>query len=109
TGTLTTDAAAAIVVGDAYPPARQPGSPDDGFDTAGFIGPIATVTIPPATGPNVRVAGIQTPRDVPAATALRVGVDVECIDVTAQTSTVMVRIGGLKAGRASHTWTNDRA
>ncbi|HMD34668.1 MAG TPA: hypothetical protein VKH42_06865 [Vicinamibacterales bacterium] len=90
---IASDTAAAIVIGDTYPdePVR---------DSL----PVATVTIASETGPNVRIVRVETPREVPAATAIHVDVEVEGLAVVGRTTDVTVRIAGLEVGRASHRW-----
>src|SRR5947207_1880569 len=100
---IDSNTAAAIVIGDRYPdePVRE-------------SLPVATVTIanerdePRVEGPNVRVVRVETPREVPAATAIHVDVEVEGLAVARRTTDVTARIAGLEVGRASHQWSADR-
>src|SRR6185295_11243258 len=100
---LTSDAAAAILIGDSFPAldSRPP-------VVSGFSRTVATVTIAGNVAPNVRIVRVNVPRDVPAGTAIRVGIDVEGIGVAGRTSTLTVRGGGLEVGRATHDWRGDR-
>jgi hypothetical protein len=69
--------------------------------------PVATVTM--AGEPSsVRIVRVDTPADVPAATAIHVIVDLEGRDVAGRTSVIVVRIGGLEVGRTSHRWDDVR-
>jgi hypothetical protein len=98
---LTSDAAAAIVIGDSYPSRSQ-------SDVAsGFSRTVATVTVASDVVPNVRVVRVDAPREVPAGTAIRVGIDVEGVGVAGRMSTLTVHAGGLEVGRASHDWRGD--
>ena len=94
---ITSDAAAAIVIGSRYPdePVR-----------ANL--PVATVTIPHAAPPTIRIVRAQVPGEVPAGTSIQVGVELEATGVAGRTSDVVVRVAGLEMGRASHRWTTDR-
>ena len=94
---ITSDAAAAIVIGDRYVDEPVP----DAL-------PIASVTIANAAAAGVRIVGVDAPAETPAATAIRVGVDVEGVGVAGRGSDVVVRIAGLEVGRASHRWTAAR-
>ena len=49
--------------------------------------------------PNVRILRLDAPREVPAGTAIRAGIDVEGAGVNGHTSTLIVRVGGLEVGR----------
>jgi len=94
---VTSDAAAAIVVGDRYPDS----------DVV-FSGTVVTVTVGADPSPGIRIVRVDTPRAVPAATAIRVGVEVDGQGVSGRTTDVTVRIAGLEVGRASHRWAGDR-
>lgn len=104
---LTSDAAAAIVIGDRYPErsdwqARtdagvRPGVPD--------ALRIATVTTVETAGPGVRIVGVHSPRDVPPATAIHLDAELEGLGVGGQTTDITAEIAGLEVGRASHRWT----
>src|SRR6267142_2209210 len=92
---LSSDAAAAIVIGDRYP--EWP-----------FATNVSTVTMSSDVSPNVRIVRIDAPRDVPPATAMRIGVDVEGVGVTGKSSSLTLRVGGLEIARGSHVWRGDR-
>jgi len=92
---LTSDAAAAIVIGDHYPES----SPTTN---------VSTVTVSGDVLPNVRIVRVDAPRDVPAGTAMHVGVDVEGSGVAGKSSSLVLRAGGLDVARASHVWRGDR-
>jgi hypothetical protein len=92
----TSDAAAAIVIGDSYQPGHT------------FTAPTATVTVHGDVSPNVRILRVDSPRDVPVGTAIRIGVDAEGAGVNGRSSTIVVGVGGLEVGRASHVWRGDR-
>jgi len=94
---VTSDAAAAIVIGDRFPAESMPDS---------LL--VATVTIPGITTPGVRIIRVDAPRDVPAATVIHLDVELEASGVAGQTTDVTAGIEGLEAGRASHRWTADR-
>src|SRR5262245_29405183 len=99
---LTSSASTAVVIGDSYPPRC------DRQDELRSDLEVATVTVAGDVVPNVRVAGVDAPREVPAGTAIRVGVTVEGAGVAGRTSTLTVRAGGLEVGRATHDWHGDR-
>ena len=91
---ITSDAVAAVVVGDRYPDERTP--------DALLIATVTTTDPAPA----VRIVHVEAPRDVPPATAIHVDVEVESAGVTGRTTDVTVSIAGLEVGRASHRWTS---
>jgi hypothetical protein len=99
---LTSDAAAAIVIGDRYWPA----SPKllESLEERRRALPISTVTIASDVAPNVRIVAVDAPGEVPVATAIRVTVDVEGLGVAGKTTRVAVHIAGLEVGDASHEW-----
>src|SRR5262245_32065964 len=92
---VTSDAAAAILVGRSYP-----------ADALREALPVATVTMPDDRA--VRIVRVSAPRDVPAATAIRVDVDLDARGIAAQTTNVIARVAGLDVARVSHRWTADR-
>ena len=96
TSSVTSDAAVAVVIGDRYPEEQVPGS---------LL--MSTVTTPRT--PGIRIVHIDAPREVPAATAIHLEVDVERAAATGPASTVSASIGGLEAGRASHRWSTGEA
>jgi hypothetical protein len=89
-------AAAVVVVGDRYP--------DRSFAAAlsAFAGPVATITVP---SPEVALARVTGPREVPAATTIRFEVDVDGRHAAGQSTDLVARISGIEVARASHTWT----
>ncbi len=89
---IASDVDAAIVVGSRYV---------DGPVSEKL--PIATVTIAGESS-SVRIVRVDTPVDVPAATAIRMTVDLEGRDVAGRTTDLVARIGGIEAGRVSHRW-----
>ena len=91
--TVTSDAAAAIVIGDRYPDDRVP----DGML-------VATVTMPPPAMSGAHIVRVDAPRDVPAATTIHLGVEVEASGMVGQTTAIAATIDGLEAGSASHVW-----
>ena len=86
---ITSDAAAAIVIGDRYPAEA----------VAGNL-PVATVTT--ADVPPVRIVSLSAPRSVPAGTAIRIEADVESSQDAPLSTGLVVSIGGLEVGRLSH-------
>ncbi len=93
---VTSDSAAAIVIGDRYP--------DASFADALRI---ATVTLP-APPASARIARVDAPPEAPAGTAIKVGVDVEGDGLGGRTTDVVVEVGGLEVGRAPHAWREAR-
>jgi hypothetical protein len=94
---VTSDTAAAIVIGDRYP--------DEPVPEHLLVATVSTAAAP-ATG--VRLVQVDAPRDVPAATTIHLDVDVEAQGLAGRSTDVTVGIGGLEVGRASHLWTIDR-
>ena len=94
TAAVTSDAAAAIVIGDRYPAEPMPASLM-----------IATVSVPAPAGAGVGIAHVDAPREVPAGSVIHVDLDVERAATTAPATDVTATIAGLEAGRASHRWT----
>jgi len=92
---VSSDVAAAVIVGRSYPADPLPGA---------F--PVATVTIPDA--PGARIVRVTAPREVPPATSIHLDVDVDWRGVAGQTTEMSARVGGLEVARASHRWTDDR-
>ena len=93
---LTSDAAAAVVIGERYP--------DEPLPDALLI---ATVTTPDADTPGVRIVSVGAPREVPPATVMHLDVELEGTGVAGRTTDVTAAIAGLEVGRASHRWTAD--
>lgn len=92
---ITSDTAAAVVVGDRYP--NGPVPPDL---------PVATVTVADDVQQPARIIRVDAPREVPRGTAIGVAVVAEAGAGGIQ-SDVVVRIGGLEVGRASHRWATE--
>ena len=90
----TSDAAAAVVIGERYP--------DEPLPDALLI---ATVTTPDAVTPGVRIVSLGAPREVPPATVMHLDVELDGIRVAGRTTDVTAAIAGLEVGRASHRWT----
>jgi hypothetical protein len=93
---VTSDAAAAIVIGDRIP--------DDPLPEAMLV---ATVTTPEAVRPGVRIVRIDAPHELPSATMIRLDVDVEGSGLSGQTTDLTATIAGLEISRASHRWAAD--
>ena len=89
---VTSDASAAVVVGDRYPGEQLPESL-----------PVATVTTP-STSSAVRIVRIDAPQEIPRSTAIHLDVELEEAGIPGQSTDVTVAIAGLEAGRASHRW-----
>jgi hypothetical protein len=94
--TVTSDAAAAVVIGDRYPDEPTPDS---------LL--IATVSTADVTMPGVRIVRVDAPHEVPAATVAHLDVEIEALHVAGRTTDVTVAIDGLEVGRASRRWTAD--
>jgi hypothetical protein len=105
----TSDAAAAIVIGDRYPDGLDwPGGDTSAIRSSVPDGlPIATVTIPEPVRTGVRIVRIDAPAEVPPATVIHLDVELEGRGVVGQTTGVSADVAGLEAGRASHRWTQD--
>ncbi len=105
----TSDAAAAIVIGDRYPDQLDwPGNDASAIRSSVPDGrPIATVTIPEPVRTGVRIVRVDAPAEVPPATVIHVDVELEGRGVVGQTTVVSADVAGLEAGRASHRWTQD--
>ena len=93
---ITSDTAAAIVIGDRYP--------DEPVPEHLLVATVSTV----AAAPGVRLVRVDAPREVPAATTIHLDVDVEAQGLAGRSTDVTVGIGGLEVGRTSHVWTTDR-
>jgi len=93
---VTSDAAAAIAIGDRYPDEQMPES---------LL--VATVTTTQATSRGARIVRIDAPREVPPATAIHLDVEIEASDVAGHTTDVTATLAGLEVGRASHRWAAD--
>lgn len=93
---VTSDAAAAVVIGDRMPNDPLPDS---------LL--IATVTTPPVLGPGVRIVRVNAPREIPAATMIHLEVELEGLGLAGQTTEVTAAIAGLEISRVSHRWTAD--
>jgi hypothetical protein len=93
---VTSDAAAAVVIGEWYSGEPVPDS---------LL--IATVSTFDANTPGVRIVRVDAPHEVPAATMIHLDVEVEGLRVAGRTTDVTVAINGLEVGRASHRWSRD--
>jgi len=101
---VTSDTAAAIVIGDGYP------SEVDGTDSALEVPDtllVATVTVATPPEPGVRIIRVDAPSDVPPGTVIHLGVELEGRGITGQTTEISARVAGLESGHASHRWTGD--
>ena len=90
---LTSDAAAAIVIGDRCP--------DESVPDALLV---ATVTTPADPLSGARIVRVDAPREIPAVTVIPLGVAIEGARLAGHTIDVTAVIAGLEVGRASHTW-----
>jgi hypothetical protein len=93
---VTSDAAAAVLIGDRIPDDPVPHELR-----------VATVTMRAEVHPGVRIVRVDAPDETPAATVIHLDVLVEGRGQSGRTSDVIATIAGLEAGRASHTWTAD--
>ena len=93
---VTSDTAAAVVIGERYPDEPMPDS---------LL--VATVTTADVTTPGVRIIRVDAPHEVPAATVIRLDVELGGFRIAGRTTDVTVGIAGLEVGRASHRWTAD--
>jgi hypothetical protein len=91
---MTSDAAAAVLIGDRIPDDAMP----DRLR-------IATVTMPPDVGPGLKIVDVDAPRQIPPATVIRLDVLLEARGLSGQTSDVTAAIADLQVGSASHRWT----
>ena len=91
--TVTSDAAAAIVIGDRYPDEPMPGS---------LL--VSTVTTPVPATTGARIVRVHAPREVPDASLIHLDVEIEHPAGAGHTTDVIAAIAGLEAGRASHRW-----
>ena len=89
---ITSDAAAAVVIGDRYPTDVVPDP---------LI--VATVTTVDAA-PGVRILRVEALPNIPAETTIHVEVELEAAGVAGQSTDVTLGIAGLETGRASHRW-----
>src|SRR6185503_12742343 len=93
---LTSDAAAAIVIGDRYP--------DEPFPTGLLVATVTTTTATPAD----RIVALAASPAVPSGTAIRVDADIEAVGAAGRSSDFAVSIGGLEVGRVSHRTASSR-
>jgi hypothetical protein len=103
---ISSDVAAAVMIGRGYPGARAEGSRAEGTEAAPATVSISTVTLPEPAEP--RIARVSGPREVPAATSIHIDVDVDGHATAGQTTEVSARLAGLELARVSHRWTADR-
>ena len=94
---ITSDSAAAIVIGDRYPD-----------ETIAADLPVATVTIAASPTPPVRIVSMSAPLEVPAGTAIRVDAELEGVGAAGTSADFTVSIGGLEVGRVSHQLRDER-
>jgi len=99
---LTSDAAAAIAIGDRYP-AELDGINTDVPDTL----LVATVTVPEVLAPGVRIVHVDSPAAVPLGTVIHLDVELEGRGVSGRTTEIAAGLAGLESSRASHRWTAD--
>ena len=90
---VTSDAAAAVVIGERYPDDPMPGS---------LL--VATVTMPVAAASGARIVRVDAPADVPTATLVHLDVELEGAGVAGQSTEVTAVMAGVEVGRASHQW-----
>ena len=91
---ITSDAAAAIVIGDRYP-----------VEPVADALLVATVTAAEPAVPGPRIVHVESPREVPSATMIHLDVDLDApSDAGGPTTDVTASIAGLEAGRATHRW-----
>ncbi len=93
------------IVRGADPSASQTVAIGDRYPAAPLHGRVSTITLPPIAAP--RIASIDAPPDVPPATAVHLGIDVVRLKPDATDGaavTVVVKCGGVEAGRATHAW-----
>ena len=101
---ISSDVAAAVMIGRGYPGARAEGAEGNAVVPDGLV--VATVTMPDDRA--VRIMRVTAPRDVPAATTIHVDVDLEGRAAADQTTDVVARLGGLEVARVAHRWTSAR-
>jgi hypothetical protein len=101
---VTSDAAAAIVIGDGYPAERE-------GDSSVLHAPdallVATVTVDAIPGPGVRIVRLTAPSQVPAGTVIHLDAELEGRGVSGQSTDVAAKIAGLESSHVSHRWTTD--
>jgi hypothetical protein len=100
---ITSDTAAAVVVGDRYPSEIVSRSRLGSTLAGGLL--VATVSTRPASTDGERIVRIDAPREVPAATVIHIDADIESRGMTGHATDATATIGGLEVGRVSHTWT----
>jgi hypothetical protein len=107
---LTSDAAAAIVIGDRYPDGLNwPGVADRGANPGVPEAlPIATVTTTQAVRSGARIVRVDSPVDIPPGTAIHLDVEIDARGVAGTTTDVIASLAGLETARASHRWTQDQ-
>ena len=94
---VTSDSAAAILIGDRYP---------DESIAADL--PVSTVTIAANPQRRVRIVTLSAPREIPAGTAIHVDAELEGGGGTGASADFTVSIGGLEVGRISHRVAGER-
>ncbi|HWF84140.1 MAG TPA: hypothetical protein VG222_04820 [Vicinamibacterales bacterium] len=94
---IDTNAASVIIVGDRYPGAALPPGV-----------PVSSVTLAASASPDVRIAAIRTPKEVPPHTVIPIEVDLDATGASGFSSSLRIAVGGIDVGRASHAWHGDR-
>jgi hypothetical protein len=102
---ITSDAAAAVVIGESYPDAPLVRSRFGAALPDALL--VATVTTKGPSPNGAHIVRVDTPREVPAATAIHVDAEIASRGTVGQTTDAIVTIAGLEVGRASHQWTTD--
>ena len=102
---ITSDAAAAVVIGDGYPGEALVRSRFGGALSDALL--VTTVTTAAAPASGAHIVRVDAPREVPAATAIHVDAGIVSRGMTGKTTDAVVTIAGVEAGRASHKWTVD--
>ena len=99
---LASDAAAAIAIGDRYP-AELNGINTDVPEAL----LVATVTVPEALAPGVRIVRVISPPEAPPGTVIHLDVELEGRGASGRTTEITASLAGLESSRASHRWTAD--
>jgi hypothetical protein len=94
---ITSDTAAAVVIGERYP--DEP-VPEDLL--------VATVSTAAAPTSGVQLVRVDAPGEVPVATTIHIDADVEALGLAGRSTDVTASVAGLEVGRTSHLWTTDR-
>lgn len=97
---VTSDATAAVVIGDRYP--EGSGADTRGRPSDSMV--VSTVTMPVAAAAGARIVRVDAPADVPTATLVHLDVELEGAGIAGQTTEVTAVMAGVEVGRASHQW-----